>query len=73
LRRAALSRCLTATFPRLPGNEQKLADELFSSALDYALARGRWQLSKREERANMEGARTLAHVVHQTISGMLKV
>lgn len=45
----------------LPCAERPLVVELYRSALDYALARGRWQISGREQRLEMDKARSSAH------------
>ena len=45
----------------LPATEATLLDELHSSALDYAVARGRWQLADVAGRAEIDPPRTRAH------------
>lgn len=52
---------LGTAMAKLPVSQQTLVEELKCSALDYAIARGRWQLANEEERLDIERPRSMAH------------
>jgi hypothetical protein len=52
---------LETALTKLPISGQRLVEELKCSALDYAVARGRWQLAKEEERLDIDRPRSMAH------------
>jgi hypothetical protein len=45
----------------LPDSEMALGHEMRRTAVDYAMARARWQLSDQPGRAEQEKSRSLAH------------
>lgn len=45
----------------LPKLEQVLFHQLCAAALDYALARGRWQIAEHASRLALDSARTISH------------
>lgn len=52
---------LGAMTGRLPDQGSALLHEIHRTAVDYAMARARWQLADIEGRAELEKARSLAH------------
>lgn len=52
---------LEAVASSLPQPEQVLFHQLCSAALDYALARGRWQIADHASRLEIDSSRTMSH------------